>query len=303
MKQRILLFVSVLFCAFSTLKAANPLKPRVIILTDIAPGNIEPDDMESMVRLLAYADVLEIEALITSTGWNCNPYPDGWADSLYRVIDAYEKDVPNLMKRSGQKGFQSLAKENGKQRIGYWVSPDYLRGRVAMGSRRSGISVVGEGNNSAGSDLIIKLADENDPRPLWIAVWGGANTLAQAIWQVKQQRTEEEVKAFLNKLRVYTITDQDMPYSERKNYAYSSHQWMRREFADDLVFLWDESAWLTQCELGSKNWKEYEEKIQGKGWLGLVYPKYKYGVEGDTPSFLNLIPNGLNDTEYPSQIG
>lgn len=303
MKQRILLFVSVLLCAFSTLKAVNPLKPRVIILTDIAPGNIEPDDMESMVRLLAYADVLEIEALITSTGWNCNPYPDGWADSLYRVIDAYEKDVPNLMKRSGQKGFQSLAKENGRQRIGYWVSPDYLRSRVAMGSRRSGISVVGEGNNSAGSDLIIKLADENDPRPLWIAVWGGANTLAQAIWQVKQQRTEEEVKAFLNKLRVYTITDQDMPYSERKNYAYSSHQWMRREFADDLVFLWDESAWLTQCELGSKNWKEYEEKIQGKGWLGWVYPKYKYGVEGDTPSFLNLIPNGLNDTEYPSQIG
>ena len=258
--------------------------------------------MESMVRLLAYADVLEIEAIITSTGWNCDPYPDGWADSLRRVIDAYEHDVPNLMKRSNQKGFLPVEKEE-KQVMGYWVSPAYLRSRSVMGSRRSGMAVVGEGNESAGSDLIIKLADEKDPRPIWVCVWGGANTLAQAIWQVKQQRSDEELKAFLHKLRVYTITDQDMPYAQRKNYAYSSHQWMRREFADDLMFLWDESAWLTQCELGSKNWAEYASKIQGKGHLGSVYPKYKYGVEGDTPSFLYVIPNGLHDTERPSQTG
>jgi hypothetical protein len=30
-----------------------------------------------------------------------------------------------------------------------------------------------------------------------------------------------------------------------------------------------------------------------------MYPKYKYGVEGDTPSFLYLLPNGLNDPENP----
>lgn len=63
------------------------------------------------------------------------------------------------------------------------------------------------------------------------------------------------------------------------------------------------SAWLTQCELGSKNWQDYASKIQGKGRLGSVYPKYKYGVEGDTPSFLYVIPNGLHDTENPLQAG
>lgn len=302
MKRYLSLFIVVLLCPFSATYAGKALKPRIIVLTDIAPGNVEPDDMESMVRLLAYADVLEIEAIITSTGWNCDPYPDGWADSLQRVIDAYEHDVPNLMKRSNQKGFLPMEKEE-KQVMGYWVSPAYLRSRSVMGSRRSGIAVVGEGNESDGSDLIIKLADEKDPRPIWVCVWGGANTLAQAIWQVKQQRTDEELKAFLRKLRVYTITDQDMPYALRKNYAYSSHQWMRREFADDLMFLWDESAWLTQCELGSKNWAEYASKIQSKGYLGAVYPKYKYGVEGDTPSSLYVIPNGLHDTESPSQTG
>lgn len=303
MKRYFSLFVVVLVCSFSAIHATKALKPRIVVLTDIAPGNVEPDDMESMVRLLAYADVLEIEAIITSTGWNCDPYPDGWADSLQRVIDAYEQDVPNLMKRSNQKGFLPLEKEMEKQAMGYWVSPAYLRSRAVMGSRRSGIAVVGEGNESEGSDLIIKLADEKDPRPIWVCVWGGANTLAQAIWQVKHQRTDEELKAFLHKLRVYTITDQDMPYSQRKNYAYSSHQWMRKEFADDLMFLWDESAWLTQCELGSKNWSEYASKVQGMGHLGSVYPKYKYGVEGDTPSFLYVIPNGLHDTESPSQAG
>ena len=147
-KRYFSLAIAVLLCSFSAIYASKALKPRIIVLTDIAPGNVEPDDMESMVRLLAYTDVLEIEAIITSTGWNCDPYPDGWADSLQRVIDAYEHDVPNLMKRSNQRGFLPLAEEKGKQTIGYWVSPTYLRSRAVMGSRRSGIAVIGEGNRN-----------------------------------------------------------------------------------------------------------------------------------------------------------
>ncbi|NLV19486.1 MAG: DUF1593 domain-containing protein, partial [Bacteroidetes bacterium] len=46
------------------------LKPRIVVLTDIAPNNIEPDDMESMIRLLVHADQFEIEALIATTGWS-----------------------------------------------------------------------------------------------------------------------------------------------------------------------------------------------------------------------------------------
>jgi hypothetical protein len=33
------------------------LKPRIIVLTDIAPNDIEPDDMESMIRLFVHADL------------------------------------------------------------------------------------------------------------------------------------------------------------------------------------------------------------------------------------------------------
>ena len=283
--------------------AGNPLKPRIVVLTDIAPGDLEPDDMESMVRLMTYADQVEIEALITSTGWNCDPYPVEWADSLLRVIQAYELDLPNLMKRSNQKNFRSLADESRRQEIGYWPSAAYLRSRVAIGSTRSGIGVIGAANRSAGSDLIIRLVDEDDPRPLWVTAWGGANTLAQAIWQVQQERTPEQLHLFLSRLRLFTITDQDMVWAMRMNRAYSSHQWLRREFARDLLFIWDESAWLSQNELGSKDWQRYASMIQGKGHLGGAYPTYKWGVEGDTPSWLNVLPNGLHDPDDPTQIG
>ena len=279
------------------------LKPRLVVCTDIAPADVEPDDMESMVRLMAYADMFEMEALITSVGWNCDPYPKEWAQYLYRVIDAYEQDVTKLMKRSGQESFLSPAEENGQQRIGYWPSADYIRSRAVMGSENGGIKVIGQGNDSPGSELLIRLADEDDPRPIHVAAWGGANTLAQAIWKVQQTRSDDEVKSFVRKFRIYTITDQDMDYAHRMDRARSSHQWLRREFQDDLQFIWDEGTWQEQCELGKQNWSQHQQNIQGKGALGKEYPNYKWGVEGDTPSFLYVMPNGLNDPEDPSQAG
>jgi hypothetical protein len=272
------------------------LKPRIVVLTDIAPITVEPDDMESTIRLLAHADLFEIEGLVATTGWS-NSGGKERPDLINNVIDAYEKDLPNLMKRSNQEGFLA---EEGQQRMGYWPSVAYLRGRTVVGSTKMGQKFIGKENDSAGSELIIKMADEKDERPIYVLVWGGANTLAQAIWRVQQDRTPEQVKEFLHKVRVYTITDQDRPQgSNAALYAGSSHQWMRREFEKDLCFIWDESAWNFQNSTGKSNWAKYAELIQGHGNLGGMYPKYKYGVEGDTPSYLYVWPNGLNVPEHP----
>lgn len=288
---------------FIAIGAQAQLKPRVVILTDIGRPDLEPDDTESLVHLLCYADMLEIEGIITSTGWNCDPYPTESAAYRDSVVEAYSTDLPMIKKRSGQQGFTSFEKENGKQKIGYWPSAEYIRSRCKMGSQRAGIGVIGKDNDSDGSELIIRLADEKDDRPIWVCAWGGANTLAQAIWKVQQTRTPEQLKAFLHKLRLYTITDQDMVYGMRENLAYSSHQWLRREFADDLKFIWDEGTWQLQCGLGKKHWEKIHQHIQGHATLGQQYPDYKYGVEGDTPSFLNVIPNGLHNPEEPMQTG
>jgi hypothetical protein len=259
--------------------------------------------MESMVRLMAYADMFEIEALLTSVGWNCDPYPAEWAEYLQRVIEAYRKDVPKLMRRSGQQEFMPLEDENKQQYIGYWPSADYVKSRAVMGSIHGGIKAIGADNDSPGSELLIRLADEDDTRPIYVAAWGGANTLAQAIWRVKQTRSAEELKKFVRKFRIYTITDQDMQYSMRMNRSYSSHMWLRKEFADDLQFVWDEGTWQEQCELGKRHWQQHKDNIQGRGALGGEYPTYKWGVEGDTPSFLYVMPNGLNNPEDPHQAG
>ena len=150
----------------------SSLKPRIVVLTDIAPTDIEPDDMESMIRLLAHADLYEIEGLIATGGWNIcgRTYPDEWMGYLQEVINAYEEDLPNLMKRSGQKGFLPVEKEAGKQTLGYWPSAAYLRGRTAFGSRDLGVAKLGEENRSQGSKMIIDLVDEKDDRPLWVLV-------------------------------------------------------------------------------------------------------------------------------------
>ncbi|MDO5442704.1 MAG: DUF1593 domain-containing protein [Bacteroidia bacterium] len=288
--------------AISCSTTPQALKPRLVVMTDIGPAEVEPDDNESAVRLLSYADRFEIEAICTTIGWNCDPYPAEWQEYLIRVVDGYETDVHNLMKRSEQTGFKSIEEENGSQELGYWPSPEYIRSRVMYGSERAGIGVIGEGNDSAGSDFLIELALEDDPRPIWVTSWGGSNTLAQAIWRYSQTATPEQLKAFVNKFRIYTITDQDMQYNMRMNRSYSSHQWMREQFKDDLKFIWDESAWYNQNDLGKANWDKYAEFIQNHGEMGKVYPHYLWGVEGDTPSFLYVMPNGLNDPEDPTQV-
>jgi hypothetical protein len=71
------------FCFGLSGKASDGLKPRLVVLTDIGPADVEPDDNESAVRLLAYADRFEIEAICTTIGWNCDPYPEGWEKVSY----------------------------------------------------------------------------------------------------------------------------------------------------------------------------------------------------------------------------
>ncbi len=281
----ILLLILIAFqpaCAQPTYKLSHKsagLKPRIVVLTDVSTW--ETDDSESLVRLLVHADLFEIEGLIFTTGWSLDKTRDDFFQLIHSAIDAYEKDLPNLLKRSGQKGFM---KDESRQEIGYWPSPDYLRKQTMYGSKNRGFSFIGENNDSPGSGLIIKLADEPDDRPVWITVWGGGNTLAQAVWHIQQNRSPEDLKVFLHKLRVYTITDQDR--EQRTDFSISSHQWIRRNFESDLSFIWDECAWKFQNGAGRKNWDEYATHIQDHGNLGKVYPKYKYGVEGDTPSFL-----------------
>jgi hypothetical protein len=172
---------------------------------------------------------------------------------------------------------------------------------------------VGEGKDSEGSDLIIAAADKADERPLWISVWGGANCLAQALWKVRHTRSTEEVEKFVAKLKVYTISDQD-----------DSGRWIRNSFPH-LFFVVSPSAenWVEyyratwtgisgdrhykngpmyKFDLVDNPWLE-QNIIYNHGPLGALYPKLEYIMEGDTPSFIGLINNGLGSALSPAYGG
>ena len=246
-------------------------KSRVIILTDVEN---EPDDTESLVRLLLYSNVLEIKGIIATTSVHMKR--EVHPESVRKVIHAFGKVQDNLLKH--EPGFPEA---------------DSLLQIVKQGLPEYGMEGVGKGKDSQGSDWIIKILDEKDTRPLWICVWGGPNTLAQALYKIRQTRSEAEAAKMIEKLRVYTISDQD-----------DSGIWMRKNFPGLFYIVspggYGSSTWTAintaipglNNETISNKWIAQNVQ-QNHGPLGAVYPDVAYGMEGDTPSFLALIPNGL----------
>lgn len=235
-------------------------KPRVIITTDLGA---DPDDEQSMVRQLVSSNEFDLEGLIVSTG--CWKKTQQNTEMLDKLVNAYGAVYDNLKIHA----------------IGY-PTHAYLKSISVMGQTGYGMADVGKGKDSPGSDLIITTVDKDDPRPVWIMGWGGMNTLAQAIWRVRDTRSAKELEAFVSKLRVFDILGQD-----------DAGAWIAKTFPDVFyiratgVYGWAPSD-------------DYiDEHIQSHGPLGAVYPDRKWATEGDTPSFMHVFPTGLND---PNQI-
>jgi hypothetical protein len=257
-------------------------KNRAIILTDIGA---DPDDSESMVRLLLYSNVIDIEGIIATT--SCWQKKIIHPEYIKSIVTAYGKVQPNLIKHEpGFPDAESILKK--------------IKNSIA----EYGMQGVGAGKDSPGSKWIIKVLEKKDERPLWVCVWGGANTLAQALYDIKRTKTETEAKELIAKLRVYTISDQD-----------DSGVWMRKNFPDLFYIVspgddYGRATWsaINNYIKGINNEEISNEWLakniqQGHGQLGAVYPDVAYGMEGDTPSWLNLIPNGLSYPEHPEWGG
>jgi hypothetical protein len=265
-------------------------KPRLLVLTDIAN---EPDDQMSLVRLLVYSNRVDLEGLVASTStWMKRAVRP---DVIRTVIDAYEQVQPNLLKH--EPGFPTA---------------DALRALVTSGQPGYGMDAVGPEKMSAGAELIIKAADRNDPRPLWVSAWGGANTLAQALLHVRATRTAAQLEQFVAKLRVYAISDQD-----------DAGPWIRREFP--TLFYINTPSTQDGAEYYFATWTGISgdlfyrnapgadfttftdawvnAHIRGKGPLGAHYPHPCCIHEGDTPSFLGLIDGGLASFMSPTYGG
>jgi hypothetical protein len=266
-------------------------KPRVLVMTDISN---EPDDEESLVRFLVYVNEFDVEGLVATTSTWLKSKPR--EDLIRRDITAYSEVRTNLLKHAPD-----------------FPLAEQLLAVTKTGQTGYGMNFVGAGNSSGGSQLIIDAADKNDPRPLWISIWGGENTLAQALSDVRASRSADELKNFIAKLRVYSISDQD-----------DAGAWIRKEFPDLFYIVTpsnpDGKEYCRATWTGISGDRQYkngpfhkfamvdnpwltEHVRQNHGPLGALYPPLKYIMEGDTPSFLGLINNGLGWSVSPAYGG
>jgi hypothetical protein len=259
--------------------AARP--HRLLVLTDVEN---EPDDTQSLVRLMLYSNVIDLQGLVATTSIHLQNRVA--PDSIRRVIRAYGEVRGNLLLH--EPGYPEAAA---------------LLALVKSGQPGYGMGAVGEGRDSEGSEWIIRLLEQDDDRPLWVTAWGGPNTLAQALFKLRATRSAAELERLIAKLRVYTISDQD-----------DSGPWMRREFPDLFYIVspggYGAATWtgIMHAEPGFENATLHNRWLaeniqQGHGPLGSLYPDVSYGMEGETPSWLALIPNGLSVPERPEWGG
>ena len=99
-------------------------RPRLAISADIGG---DPDDQQSMIRLMTYANEFEIEVLIASASGTPGELNRAITrpDLILKIVDAYGKVLPNLKKHATG-----------------WPQAEQLRRRVESGNRHRGRNYI-----------------------------------------------------------------------------------------------------------------------------------------------------------------
>jgi hypothetical protein len=242
-------------------------RQRIIVSTDI--GGTDFDDYQSMVHLLVYADVFDIEGIISS------PYGDGRAIHILEAIDSYEEDYPNLKTYSD----------------GY-PEPDELRNVVKQGAVELP-GPIGFDKPTEGSEWIIHCARREDSRPLNVLIWGGIDDLAQAL---------HDAPDILPKLRVFFIG------GPNKKWSVNAYQYIVENFPSLWIIESNATyrGWFVGGDQSGEwgNQKFVNIHVKDNGALGKYF--YNYGSSmkmGDTPSLMRLLNDDPHDPAQPGWGG
>jgi hypothetical protein len=269
-------------------------RPRLLVLTDIGG---DPDDMQSMIRLMVYSNEFVIEGLVASAS--------GTPGELKRAITK-----PELI-REIVTAYGSVRANLARHASG-WPETDALLRCIKSGNPERGLDHIGAGHDTEGSRWIMSRVDAGTPeRRLNIAIWGGQTDLAQALWRVRADRGAGGLAEFVRKFRVHDIADQDV-----------IAEWMRTEFPGMFYILNKAPAGRDKREgtfrgmylggdmaLTSQEW--IDANVRNTGPLGALYPiktstapnPHRCLKEGDTPSWFFFLPLGGNDPADPSKPG
>jgi hypothetical protein len=255
-------------------KAGAAERVRILIETD-AGG--DPDDEQSLVRFLLYCNEWDVEGIVCTLARarareNLNPERTGLG-IVRRHLKAYEACYLNLVKHDRR-----------------FPTPAHLWGRT----------VPGYGGDD-GVKLILAAADAPDPRPIWLCNWGTGHdsdesSFKLALDRVLKERGPEGYAKFKSRFRLSSAdrfgdhTRRDPPWTlwvDTFRPELEGKRWYHRFSA------------LT-ATAGGFDLKR--DVLTGHGPLGALYPT-NTGLpqkEGDTLTFLYLVPTGMNDPQQPT---
>jgi hypothetical protein len=255
--------------------AAETPRLRVMIETD-AGG--DPDDEQSLVRFLLYVNEWDVEGIIVNRphareGENDNQARTGMA-IVARLVDGYAKCWPRLREHDAR-----------------YPGPAALRAKLFCGYEDS----------ADGVDAILRAADADDPRPLWFSNWGtdhgsASSSLLRALDRVARERGRGALAVFKQKLRLVSA-------DKFGDHTTSPPPWPL--WVDTWRPEQDGRRWyhrFSPLTATAGGFDIERDARAGHGPLGALYPLNTNlpQKEGDTMSFLYLIPTGMNDPEQPA---
>jgi len=249
---------------------------RLIIETD-AGG--DPDDEQSLVRFLLYANEWDIEGIIANRPQardreNWNPERTGLS-IVQRLLKAYGECYPNLVKHDAR-----------------YPKPEALWQKT----------VPGYNTTDAAVHLLIAAVDNSDPRPVWYSDWGtdhgaATNNLRRALDRVLKERGQPGYEKFKNRLRLSSAD------------AFGEHTAMLsppfKLWIDTFRPPVEGKRWyhrFSALTATAGGFDLMRDVLTGHGLLGALYPTNTthWQKEGDTMTFLYLVPTGMNDPEQPA---
>ena len=256
--------------------AADMKRLRIIVETD-AGG--DPDDEQSLVRFLLYANEWDVEGIIANRpkardGENLNRERTGLG-IVHRFIRAYGECHPNLVKHDA----------------GYPKPEELLRRTVS-----------GYADSDDGVKLALAAVDSDDPRPVWFMNWGtdhgsDPSSLKRALDRVLKERGPAGYAAFKSRLRL-SGDDQFGDHTAKIDPPFSL-------WVDTLRPEMDGRRWYHRFSVITGTAGGFDlrrDVLTGHGPLGALYPTNTGPPqkEGDTMMFLYLVPTGMNDPEQPT---
>jgi hypothetical protein len=259
-------WITIILLFFFTSCHSASDKPNLIITTDI--GGSDPDDYQSMVHFLMYADRFDIKGLISS------PPHQGRKEHIEEVLYAYEKDYAKL------------------QTHGEFPAPESI-----FQVTKQGATEVQEADEptelSEGAAWIIEKAREEPDEPLWILSWGSITDVAQAVHH------DPSIK---QNIRVYYIgswnTKQD---PKSRDYLFNHHPdlwWVESNTTFRGMYM----GGYQEEDFGNESF--VATHVKGHGALGdLFYSKKTKIKMTDTSSLFYLLDGNPDDPTTDSWGG